>query len=294
MFSPSQGTVDDRLAHIESTLPNLARLTEQSACFERLDKMALSMQELFNHESSIQSVLDSLVKDYNIQINQFGLNHRSFADFMAEMQIKANAIQEKIHHIQLDAKKDLDALNHSRVTLEANLTSIKNNSVSTKRVDEINELIAVMTVQQNAIKADMQSLRKEIEAQKVLIANVDMLANTVNRAQSNYSQTQHEFKSELNLLLTGVKQSVKDELLEMRKGLSNLAKDMDAKLAALPKPQTVDIEAIKQEMQQRFEPSSFEAKNANLRSSNNESKIVLLEKKVEQLFLLLNKYELTK
>jgi methyl-accepting chemotaxis protein len=70
---------------------------------------------------------------------------------------------------------------------------------------------------------------------------------------------------------------------------------VDDKISALPKPSTavpITQEDAKAIVQKQVEPASFDAKNANLRSSNNEQKIVLLEKKVENLQLLLNKLQL--
>ncbi len=64
-------------------------------------------------------------------------------------------------------------------------------------------------------------------------------------------------------------------------------------LTALPKcPLPISLDDAKNAMQSKLEPISLDAKNSNLRSINNESKITILEKKIEQLQLLLNKLQI--
>jgi hypothetical protein len=71
---------------------------------------------------------------------------------------------------------------------------------------------------------------------------------------------------------------------------------IEQKLSELPKPSlapTISPEEAKAQIQKQVEPASLDARNANLRSANNEQKITLLEKKLENLQLLLNKLQLS-
>lgn len=67
---------------------------------------------------------------------------------------------------------------------------------------------------------------------------------------------------------------------------------VDEKIASIPKPVIPSLDDAKKAFTTQLEPAQFDARNANLRAVNNESKITLLEKKVEQLQLLLNKLQL--
>jgi hypothetical protein len=83
---------------------------------------------------------------------------------------------------------------------------------------------------------------------------------------------------------------------QMNQGLSAFQPYVDqqikSSIASIPKPEMPDLDAPLKAMQQQFEPARLDAANAKLRAENNEKKIVILEKKVEQLQLLLNKLQL--
>lgn len=75
--------------------------------------------------------------------------------------------------------------------------------------------------------------------------------------------------------------------------ISRLTEDaMDKKIASIPKPQIPDYSAQIKSIEAQHEPIRFDAANAKLRSENTEKKMFLLEKKVEQLQLLLDKLKL--
>ncbi len=76
--------------------------------------------------------------------------------------------------------------------------------------------------------------------------------------------------------------SLKDDMLnQIKKSISDI-----------PKPLIPSLDDAKKAMETKIEPISLDARNAQLRSVNNEQKILILEKKVEQLQLLLNKLQL--
>jgi hypothetical protein len=89
-----------------------------------------------------------------------------------------------------------------------------------------------------------------------------------------------------------VKQSFIKHKQEMEIAISGVYSALNKALANIPKPEVPSYDSLKQEVDKKLEPASLDAKNANLRSSNNEIKLVILEKKIEQLQLLLNKLQL--
>lgn len=294
MFAPTLGTVEERILHIEQTLPNLARLQEQSICFEKLDKLALDLDAVLKKEKSIQSVIDGLVNDYNDNMKRFSNQHRVASDFIAEIQVVTSASQGKIDQLQAHIKKEADSHLASKVALENRLDSLKSHFAGLSAVNELKEVIAVMTVQHNAMKAEMSELRKEGDKNASKHAGILLDIEQLKKQSFDLAKSLEDLKIKFESEKLQTKKMLKDLAIEITGLIEQQKKEFEAKLAALPKPQNIDVEALKLDIMQRIEPSSFEAKNANLRSSNNESKIVLLEKKVEQLFLLLNKYELSK
>jgi hypothetical protein len=294
MFSPSVGSVEDRLAHIESTLPNLARLQEQTMCFEKLEKLALDLDQAVRQGGSIQAVLDNFAKDYNDNMKKLAQQHSSFFDFMTQMSAKSSSSDDKLENLKSFVKKEFDNVIAFKISQESKLDQAKSQFASSARVNELNEMIAVMTVQLNAFKAEIICIKKDMDSlkqkQTVLEANVE----ACKRNQDSIASIVSDVAKQLEDYKIQSKKLLKDLANDLNLLIGEAKEHLETKIDSLPKPQNIDIDAVKHDILQRTEPSQIEAKNANLRSSNNESKIVLLEKKVEQLYLLLNKYELSK
>jgi hypothetical protein len=73
-----------------------------------------------------------------------------------------------------------------------------------------------------------------------------------------------------------------------------IPKVIDQKIAEIPKPVIPNIEEVKKAFQNQLEPVSLDAKNSALRSVNTESKLHILEKKIEQLKLILDQLTIGK
>lgn len=73
-----------------------------------------------------------------------------------------------------------------------------------------------------------------------------------------------------------------------------IPKVIDLKIAEIPKPVIPSIEEAKKAFQNQLEPVSLDAKNSALRSVNTESKLHILEKKIEQLKLILDQLTIGK
>lgn len=71
-----------------------------------------------------------------------------------------------------------------------------------------------------------------------------------------------------------------------------LYKAIDQKIEKIPVPYIPEMDDIKKEIDFKLEPISLDAKNGVLRSSHCEMKIMIMEKKIDQIFLLLKKHEI--
>lgn len=109
---------------------------------------------------------------------------------------------------------------------------------------------------------------------------------TLNGLLLDLEQNQKNLGTSLSTLNSSVKKSEQDiEALFVK------SHNVDSKIAQqindIPKPLIPSLEDIKKQLQLQFDPVQLDAKNANLRSANNEYKVTVLEKKIEQLSLLL-------
>lgn len=109
---------------------------------------------------------------------------------------------------------------------------------------------------------------------KDLSVHVDDLQSAINVVSIDLSNFRLESKTNLNNLYEKLNLSILDSI------------------SKIPTPEIPSLEEAKKSMQTMVEPIGLDAKNAYLRSSNNEIKINLLEKKIEQLQILINKLQI--
>jgi DNA repair exonuclease SbcCD ATPase subunit len=93
-------------------------------------------------------------------------------------------------------------------------------------------------------------------------------------------------------------QCFSNENKTIRLQLSSIDTDLkayvDVKIQNIPVIPPLSMEDITKSMQNFLEPTLRESRNASLRATNCETKIILLERKIDQLQLMLNKLELEK
>lgn len=70
-------------------------------------------------------------------------------------------------------------------------------------------------------------------------------------------------------------------------------RETQEKIKAIPAPQIPTQEEINAQIHFKLEPVGLDAKNGVLRSANCEMKIMIMEKKIDQIFLLLQKHSIT-
>jgi hypothetical protein len=121
----------------------------------------------------------------------------------------------------------------------------------------------------HAMLADMlvmiQSLKKDIESQSAMQGALAVRFNEIIRSHQQDIASVKEFAKNL----------------------------VSEQIAAIPKPEKpISLDDAKNAMASKLEPIALDAKSSNLRSVKNESRIMLLEKKIESLYLLLNKSQL--
>lgn len=69
---------------------------------------------------------------------------------------------------------------------------------------------------------------------------------------------------------------------------------VDEKIRNIPEKYVPSMDEIKKEMKTYFEPTIRESQNAALRSTNCDTKLILLERKIDQVQMLVNKIEMEK
>ncbi len=124
-----------------------------------------------------------------------------------------------------------------------------------------------------------------IKENKSSIIELNLLADKNSQDSSTLSQ---QFKS-----YATVQAGLIDALdLKISSSSASLVKQIDQKIAEIPKPVIPDHEAVKQDLEKQLAPVILDAKNAYIRSTNTEARMNLADKRIEQVNLLLKKLEL--
>lgn len=128
-------------------------------------------------------------------------------------------------------------------------------------------------------------LSKSIEELKKI---VPQLQNTVDVHTQGISSRSDEINA-LKLSQAQIFQQLSDKFTN---GMVAASKEIRDKIAAIPPLELPSLDSVKAQLEKSMETTSLDARNANLRSQNLESKINLLEKRLEQLTLLIQKLQL--
>lgn len=119
--------------------------------------------------------------------------------------------------------------------------------------------------------------------------NFSIISNTLTQLSNEVTRIQKEIDSckEKNELYFNTTNSNISSLRE------SLQRETEAKIKAIPSPKIPSQDDINQAVSLKMEPVALDAKNGVLRSANCEMKIMIMEKKIDQIFLLLQKHSLT-
>jgi hypothetical protein len=180
---------------------------------------------------------------------------------------------------------------------------------------ELNAKHGNLTQELGQCKAALQTM-----AQSATVVSLKQSFNDLSaKVDQNYSHLQKydlDFASELSVAIKGINSlraeftafvarekpqaetivKLVNDVVVLQ--LNSDAKDREIKksynqifdqIAAIPKPVIPSLDDLKKGLQMQLEPFTIDVRNSSLRSSNNEYKITVLEKKVEQLTLLLEK-----
>jgi hypothetical protein len=294
LFNQSQPELEDRIVHLENTLPLLARLSEQQRFINQIDDITVKVDSLKESDETIQTVLKKLLDSYTLSIQNFSDEHKTFYDFMDKSQSKSAQLQDKlVFHVE-DASGKISDLVDQQQALASKFTNLQDGMSSHSRFNELNESIAVLSIQTKAVRSDLELVRKTQQLQKDDTNALQYEVTTISKSCDEQKGIVNDLKDALEQIKLEVIKTNKDLNRTIQESVASLKADYLSKIEAIPIPKEVSLDLVKDEFNKKIEPFSFESKNANLRSSNNESKIVVLEKKVEQLYLLINKYELNK
>jgi len=180
------------------------------------------------------------------------------------------------------------------------LTSALNGEISSLK-EKVSGLAPISEL--NLIKSGLKSVEHAVDSNNKTSHESSLdIRESHNKTKSLLDTIYSEMNSVLGRI-SQVEKSLKMVVADLGLGreytdniFSNLQKEMlnhiERQIDGIPQPIIPSLEDAKKVMEEKLHPVTLDAKNANLRSANNEHKILILEKKIEQLQLLLNKQQI--
>jgi predicted heme/steroid binding protein len=141
---------------------------------------------------------------------------------------------------------------------------------------------------ENVFKHSLESMSGILDSHQKLKFFVDSIATDIGNFVID-SNKKNKSIADLQSTMGLIKNSLDASLKEVS---VNLKSYIDSKISSIPQPVIPSLDEAKAHADKKVEPALLDSRNANIRSENNEKKIFIMEKKIEQLQLMLNKLQL--
>lgn len=255
------------------------------------DVKQVQCKTALHEKNAIQNndYLSSKIDDVNVKLQEK----------ISNLESRFNDLSPIILNLGLNAEKqakEIDNLKNLLLSANTRLDALSKKQQDCCSFDELNKLKTNFEslhdeTKQNQFNANKytQDLFDKYQNENKNIANgVASLQKDQNLRQAEQIKIQHDLDALKEMI--SIYEASNKALYE---GLSNgIGKIIDDKINAIPKPIIPSMDEAKSHMQLQLEPISLDAKNANLRSVNTDTKLHVLEKKIEQIKLMLDQISL--
>jgi len=247
--------VSDIRAQTNECKAALQALTERhvaasSSLNESINKVEGKISDISPEVRKIFAYIDEVKQDTNQQVFSMCKNVENFKNIVQDTLSKAATGS------QIDFLKDYMTARYEEVRKEiAYIASLagKNKLETTDQNDKISDYATSL----DSFKASLSSLSEEVKSFKRMFSSID-LSTTLLIGESS-QKIRSEFDGKLNAL--------------------------NSALSASPE----QIQNVKADIMSRMEHVALDSSNAALRANSSAAKITLIEKKIENLFLLVDK-----
>ena len=276
---------------------------------EHIDFMVTKFQETikkFDDLKGMVSKLYVLTNDLSLKVSTNQSEHEKVVQSVksiAENSYSAHSLSKDRVDANVSAivslKNDIDeekklsteiVLNH--VKLNNRIAYLETKAHTYLNPDHLAPLTRRMNECEDFIELNAKSVLKGFKDTSQAHVNLKDQLTQVSADLETYSKcakTTHDLAGSAHEKCEKISQNVRDSIASM----GRLCEDaIDKKIKAIPVPSIPDYSAQIKAIESQHEPIRFDAANAKLRSENTEKKMFLLEKKVEQLQLMLDKLKL--
>jgi len=265
------------------------RFQEYDKYIADLLKKIEEQNEKFNdHEIKI------LLNDSELKYctHQVSVHHSDVLRSFESVEKERNSASKKIEslQVQIDMVKD-DAVHQKQLILNdcKNLTQdMASNSQVKSALEEINQKIKLIDSLNSIVNSFDQKIIDQASLSSAFFVELSLKINGI----QDYIRS---FEEKLSFCVAG-QNSAKTECFDRYdKLIYDYQKYVADKVESLKndlKGSSSDLKSIKEELMSKLESIALDGSNAVLRATNASSKVVLVEKKIENLYLLVDKLQL--
>lgn len=282
---------EERLASLEARLPVLIER------IQAYDKVVDDYKELKSKALDIEAVCQDIKNSILWMTKAIYKVEEKNQDLSKNLSLSFESLQQKIAAISLKESSYEDRINRDLQDKEANILSLKKelgnlNSTVMHREDFlafINAVKADINHSRDEEKATAQRIKDIYEKIKDIDSNRSFIVHSIKEIDSKVASINTDFSAfpkELKDLETNVSFDVNKRFMVLYDKMNSRLDSMSVKLI----PQGVSLAEIKQDFLGKLDSFKLDVSNAILKGSNNTQQISILEKRLENVQLLIKKY----
>jgi chromosome segregation ATPase len=266
-------------------------------CMKLFDESNVSTKKLADDLSALNERMDASSKDADFLtdriseiLNKLAILKKDSSDQISSLLVSISAISSESPLIKNEISATQELFNGCNAKIDSVLSKMSAYTYADKsevkplyiEIDKVNkqlsELADSILIMSKSVNLIIQNLRQEISP---LPGNIEV----VNAQLDNHESRVVGLKNEIH--------DIKCEIKNLSKSLLDaISVSISTAIESIPKNESVCLDDVKKVIASSLEAASLDSKNANARSANNETKIMILEKKLESLNLALNKISL--
>lgn len=239
--------------------------------------------------------LDFITQNFNSSFDTFKSNDKNHQDQLISHMDFIQSIRKKLSELEksdLENKQSLSSINDHAVALQYKINETEKNSAKYQNINDIKKSLEDKESIISELKISQEKLRKDLENV------IGYSAKSFHDIKEGYNQSLKEsilnLKKELEDKISSIQSQLRDHVVSSSQSQEMIKSIFIQKLNSLEtslsnqntKDQTLDLSNLKSLQQ--------DADNIGLRFGNYEIQLRNVEKKIEHIYLLLKKFELTK
>jgi chromosome segregation ATPase len=283
-------TLDERLAELERKIPiYMDRIKSYDILFDKFQRTHETVLALQSHLKYTSDRIEDLKKEQQQQLDKISSRQDTIVDTFNrlsayaesqkinnEMSLKNIVEKQNSHTDVLSSLKKKMEEDASKYSLKNDLESLKTlqskiNNISKDQVDSVTEKVVQSM---NAITEHAKSIKDTLDMSS---AHQTLLSEIAKNIQS-LSIGRNMDTKQINETFSYMRKEFAESIEDLRKQIPAKSPEIDSKY---------------NEILKSCELTKLDGTNAVLRATNNEKHVQLLQKQIENIYLLLKKHELS-